>query len=604
MNSSTPPQLRFQQAVAAIGRHDLATAQALLTDLLREAPEHPDILQLLGVVHSRSGRLAEAVVCFEASLSKVERQPHVHNNLAGVLIATGKPDAAERHFRRALALKPDYADAKYNLALALRAQRPAEARLLLDEVIRALPQNGNAYDALGLVLGDLGDKEGAFAAASKACALTPNSHTAHHNLGQAALALRDFTKAEDAYRVALRLRPNSDASWMGLGNTLRSLDRNEEAMQAFERATLANPANPHAHRLLNELLWQTGKTEKYLRSYPHALAARPTDAVLRLAYAEELLRIRQPAEAAKELALAATAAPNDPYIEDALARTAAIQGDYERAAAHHGRATSAAPEITRFANNFVETLLKAERHADALDVSTTALKVEPLDQRALALHTTALQVLGDARHKRLADFASIAKVLRVEPPAGFADEGTFNAALAAELRKFHATKNHPTDQTLQGGTQTFGALFEKESPLIAQLRRQIEHAVARFIAEMPDDPSHPFFGRKRQSFGFSGSWSVCLHEGGFHTNHIHPMGWISSAYYVAVPEETETAPQNPGWFKLGETNLQLGRHDKIQRLVQPKIGHLVLFPSYFWHGTVPFQSASERMTVAFDVVPK
>ncbi len=36
---------------------------------------------------------------------------------------------------------------------------------------------------------------------------------------------------------------------------------------------------------------------------------------------------------------------------------------------------------------------------------------------------------------------------------------------------------------------------------------------------------------------------------------------------------------------------------------QPVVGHLALFPSYFWHGTVPFQSADDRLTIAFDVVP-
>lgn len=39
------------------------------------------------------------------------------------------------------------------------------------------------------------------------------------------------------------------------------------------------------------------------------------------------------------------------------------------------------------------------------------------------------------------------------------------------------------------------------------------------------------------------------------------------------------------------------------RLVQPKPGRLVLFPSYWWHGTRPFHSTEPRTTIAFDVVP-
>ena len=37
--------------------------------------------------------------------------------------------------------------------------------------------------------------------------------------------------------------------------------------------------------------------------------------------------------------------------------------------------------------------------------------------------------------------------------------------------------------------------------------------------------------------------------------------------------------------------------------VCPELGRLVLFPSYFWHGTLPFRSEQPRLTVAFDVVP-
>ncbi len=582
---------------------DLATARSLLDALLLEVPSQPDVLQLLGVVHRRAGRTAEAIAHFRASLAQTEKQPHVHNNLASALLAAGDRELAERHYRRALTLKPGYPDAQYNLALLLTKTRPGEAKALLEDAIRANPNNGSAYDALSLALGELGDTKGAFASASRASLLSPNSHTAQHNLGQAAMAVHDHPAAERAYAAALKLQPGSDASWIGLGNALRSQERNEEAKRAYERAIASNPSNVDAHRLFNELLWQTGETDRYLGSFPTALASRPADNALRIAYANELMRIRRPAEAIKELSALSETVRDDATANNALARAWSMSGDFDRAIAHHRRALETAPAVAGYTENFIETLLKAERHAEALEFGETAYARFPRDQGILAMYTTALQVHGDKRHGRIADFSNIAKVFDIEPPRGFEDKDAFNRALAVELRAMHATKNHPTDQTLRGGTQTYGALFDRESPTIVQLRANIRDAISRFIAEMPDDRDHPFFSRKSKSFAFSGSWSVCLREGGFHTNHIHPKGWISSAYYVTVPKEAADEASTPGWFKMGETNLQLGRFERIQRLVQPKVGQLILFPSYFWHGTVPFQSVSERLTVAFDVMP-
>ena len=58
-----------------------------------------------------------------------------------------------------------------------------------------------------------------------------------------------------------------------------------------------------------------------------------------------------------------------------------------------------------------------------------------------------------------------------------------------------------------------------------------------------------------------------------------------------------------GWLKFGEpgvvTNPPLGP----EHFVKPKAGDLVLFPSYMWHGTVPFGGDEPRLTVAFDVLP-
>ena len=96
---------------------------------------------------------------------------------------------------------------------------------------------------------------------------------------------------------------------------------------------------------------------------------------------------------------------------------------------------------------------------------------------------------------------------------------------------------------------------------------------------------------------FSGSWSVRLTDAGFHANHFHPEGWLSSAFYLALPE---SANGQEGWLALGEPQADLGLDLPPIRLVEPKPGRLVLFPSTMWHGTVPFP-AGERLSIAFDV---
>ena len=84
-------------------------------------------------------------------------------------------------------------------------------------------------------------------------------------------------------------------------------------------------------------------------------------------------------------------------------------------------------------------------------------------------------------------------------------------------------------------------------------------------------------------------------------NHVHPEGWISSAYYAEVPGEVEDVSSKSGWIKFGEPRYPVPGV-VAEKFVQPKQGRLVLFPSYMWHGTTPIHGDEPRMTIAFDVV--
>jgi hypothetical protein len=131
-------------------------------------------------------------------------------------------------------------------------------------------------------------------------------------------------------------------------------------------------------------------------------------------------------------------------------------------------------------------------------------------------------------------------------------------------------------------------------------------AVRQYIDSLPAaDAAHPLLGPARDSVvRFSGSWSVRLQSQGFHVSHTHPMGWISSALYVALPEPAQLGPPPAGWIGFGAPPSELGLQMAPYQRVEPQPGKLVLFPSSTWHGTEPF-AAGERLVVAFDVgVPR
>ena len=186
--------------------------------------------------------------------------------------------------------------------------------------------------------------------------------------------------------------------------------------------------------------------------------------------------------------------------------------------------------------------------------------------------------------------------------------GTYNIAkkfgdmngLAKRLRELHVSKAEPLDQSVRGGTQTDGNLLLRTEPVFRRLRRALMAAVDEHVRQLPAfQANHPTLLKNREPRRISGSWSVRLSQTGHHVDHVHSQGWLSSAFYVALPPKSTTADQHDGWLALGECR-ELAPSLAPYKLVEPKVGQLVLFPSTMWHGTRPFPSG-ERMSVAFDV---
>jgi hypothetical protein len=189
------------------------------------------------------------------------------------------------------------------------------------------------------------------------------------------------------------------------------------------------------------------------------------------------------------------------------------------------------------------------------------------------------------------------------PPFMSAIDLDFSAAeiseLADVLRTLHILRAPYPEQSVRGGTQTDRPLFFHPDPAIQSARRKITTAVRTYVDALPPaDPTHPLLAPRRNEILFEGSWSVRLKAKGFHASHTHVMGWISSAFYVALPEEPGPSPS--GWLALGTPPPEIGLDLQPYVTVEPRPGRLVLFPSTMWHSTFAFD-AGERLTIAFDI---
>ena len=582
----------------------IAEAEAACRQVLATDPNAASALNFLALLLRDRGRLDEAKVLLEQAVKASPRDALLHNNLGNLRFKIGDSQGAESAYRTAIACRADYADAHFNLAIVLKEMRRVEeARAAFVQALSNRPKYAEALVQLGALLSDEGDKEQALRLYESALKLNPAYFDAHYYRGLALSALERPDEAIAALQNALSIKSDSAEARYALGNALERAQRENEALREFEKAVDLQPNLAEAHRRLNALAWQMGRSDLNLKSYARARERIGDNPDLLLAEADQRLRQDEAAISEQLLRRAHSIAPERNDIANVLGRALLMQKKFDESVALLENALRREPMVVHHYRGLGNALLQSGRAKDAGAVIERGLALAPHDQLLLAFQLLALRETGDSRLLNLGDQERFVGVYELAPPAGFNDVDSYNRALAEELAALHTRNVEPLDQTLRGGTQTPGHLFDRPGRAVEGIRERIREAVADYVRRLPDDPTHPLLGRKSDVFDFSGSWSCRLRSNGFHANHVHPQGWISSAYYVALPDSVEDADGRQGWLKFGESNLDLGGRDRPERVVKPSVGKLVLFPSYFWHGTVPFASQDMRLTIAFDVVP-
>jgi tetratricopeptide (TPR) repeat protein len=557
-----------------------------------------------------AGALDEADAAFRAALANSGGHPLILLNYGNWLRRVRRVDQAVAAFEAVTRAMPDHGKAWLELGQArLEAKAPAAARDALARAVALLPTVPAAWQSYGSALRALDELDAATAAFERTVALAPKSQSAYVNLGAVHRQSGRGAAAVDAYQHAARLGPMSAELGEALAGSLLDAGRVDEAFAGMREVVRANPGSVSAHASLAQLLWEYGPRhapgEDPLALIHQALAARPRDTNLRAALARFLVSARQLDTALAEIRTL-RAQLDRPEFATMEANTLELMGRNAEAGALYEQVHRAwGAREPAFLNAYGRHLMTAGKVELAAAELEQATRIDPRNIEAWANLGTAWRLLDDPRERWLCDYERLVGVLDVEPPAGVAMDA-FLAELRATLEPLHQAGREPLRQSLRAGSQTPGKLFGRKDPVIDAARDALKRAVEGWIATLPEDPSHPFLSRKAPAIRFSGSWSVRLWSSGKHVNHIHPEGWMSSAFYVALPPSLGTAQadgSHAGYIQFGKPPDELALALEPRRVVRPEPGRLALFPSYFWHGTVPFEDDAPRLTIAFDMVP-
>jgi len=96
-------------------------------------------------------------------------------------------------------------------------------------------------------------------------------------------------------------------------------------------------------------------------------------------------------------------------------------------------------------------------------------------------------------------------------------------------------------------------------------------------------------------------WGNINPKGGFNFTHVHPSGWLSGVYYIQLPENNnEIVFQDPRSSRMMDFQRSSLIKDEYFSHY-PKVGELLLFPSWLPHFVTPNTSEQNRISISFNV---
>lgn len=538
-------------------------AEYFLSKSLQQEPQQPDALFNLGLCYKKQNKFDKAIICFRKSISYKPNSESIYISLSDCLIKTNKLTLAESVINEGLNYFPNSHKLLFWKAKLLKIEKKYDSALLFYE---------------------------------KSLSYSPNYPPALNDLANLYRETNRSYKSIPIFKLAIEALPTSYELHHNLGNVYADLSNLSEAIEHFQRSIELEKQHAPSHKKLNHLLWSKGESNTFLKSYEQVDLFATNNEEMLFDYCEFLIQTGKWEQLNQYIS---QANPTKQYLSryfTCLAKIAKYKNlsteyikNLEKA---YTTSTEYNPEINF---KYASALIEADNLSLAQQIISRSLELSPLDIFAIALQNDLKQLDHSLHQNTNNETRSLIQINSLDKY----NSRDKVAILLNETLKFHQGDKAPIDQTLENGTQTLGNLSYYKNQEIQDFFKYIDPFLKNYINTHRNNVVSLKY-KKSSNYQISGAWSVNLRKSGFHHTHIHPEGDLSAVFYLDLPSTIENEDLKEGWLQFGLPSYN-HKNFKTKKLVKPEIGTLVIFPSYFWHGTIPFESNETRTTIAFDI---
>jgi len=276
MTSIGSKQEQINSVIELFSGGKLQEALKSLSVLINKYPSESLLFNIRGACYAGLGQFNAAVKDYEKAIAIKPDYSKAHFNLGGTLQELGQLDAAVESYKKTLVIESDYAEAHNNLGIALKALGQLDAAVKsFKKAIAIQPDYVQAHYSLGTTLQELGQLDDAVKSYEEVVNIKPDFAEMHNNLGVIFNELNQNDAALKSLERAVSIKPNFAEAHNNLGNVLKELKQHDAALKSFDKAIAINPDYAEAHNHLGNVLKALGKFDAAIKSFKKVLAIKP-----------------------------------------------------------------------------------------------------------------------------------------------------------------------------------------------------------------------------------------------------------------------------------------------------------------------------------------